>query len=192
MREKRIIISCGIFKNELTKALQEDSRFAVEVIWLGSGYHVRTDWLAEKLAKIMEAGKLTDNNDLRILYGRNCLMDLSDDSRVRLNILHTDNCLTAIVGRERLRELERDRTMVITNSWLRDIYLGSSSDFPMWDPDELRMNLGRYDRVLVLDTGLDTFTDEEILTAFDRMGVVLEFETVDLSYFKKLIWDFLT
>jgi hypothetical protein len=81
--------------------------------------------------------------------------------------------------------------MVVTNAWIRKIYLGTASGFPLWDAVETRMNLGRYDRVLVLDTGLDAFTDEEVLTAFDIMGVVLEFEKCDLTYFKNLIADFL-
>jgi hypothetical protein len=56
---------------------------------------------------------------------------------------------------------------------------------------DMRQNLGRYDRILILDFGLESFTDEEILYAYDLMGVVLEFEKCSLDCFKNLILDFL-
>jgi hypothetical protein len=192
MKEKRVLIGCGIFEDELNHALRDENRFDLEICWLQSGYHVRTDWLAEKIKSSLEKKNLWGNQDLRIIYGSSCLLDLDVETRAKLKILNTDNCLTAMVGLKRLRELEKDRTMVITNSWIRKIYLAPPGDFPIWDPAELKMNLGRYDRILVLDTGLDSFTDEEILTAYDLMGVVLEFEKCDLGYFSHLIAQFLT
>jgi hypothetical protein len=106
--------------------------------------------------------------------------------------MDADNCLAAMVGKERLRELERNRTMVVTGSWICRIYLDPDPDLPVWYPVDMRLNLGRYDRILVLDFGLETFSDEEILTAFDLMGVVLEFEKCSLDHFRGLVRDFLT
>ncbi|MDR2301326.1 MAG: DUF1638 domain-containing protein [Deltaproteobacteria bacterium] len=191
MKEKRVLIGCGIFEDELNHVLKDEDRFDLEIFWLQSGYHVRTDWLAEKIKSELTEKNLYGGDGLRIVYGSSCLLDLDEGIRSKLKILNTDNCLTAMVGRKKLRELEKDRTMVVTNSWIRKIYLAPPSDFPIWDPSELKMNLGRYDRILVLDTGLDSFTDEEILTAYDMMGVVLEFEKSDLGYFKNLITEFL-
>ncbi|MDR2368678.1 MAG: DUF1638 domain-containing protein [Deltaproteobacteria bacterium] len=192
MKERRVIIGCGIFEDEARQALKDEKRFDLEIRWLQSGYHVRTDWLADQIKLSLGEDSHQRLEDFRILYGTSCLIDLGEDVKSGLKILPTDNCLTAMVGRKRLRELEEGRTMVITNSWLRKIYLAPPNDFPLWDPVELRMNLGRYDRVLVLDTGLDGFTDEEILTAYDLMGVVLEFEKCDLGYFNGLVAEFLT
>ena len=50
------------------------------------------------------------------------------------------------------------------------------------------MNLGRYERLVVLDAGLAPLTDEETLEAFDLTGVVIETERVDLG---RLMSEFL-
>jgi hypothetical protein len=191
MAQRRVIVGCGILEDELSYVLKDERGFDCELVWLKSGYHVRTDLLARKLAEALDGGGLKDGPELRVLYGSSCLLDLDPEFRAGLRSLPTENCLTAMVGLKRLRELERDRTMVVTNSWIRRIYLSPDEEFPIWDPAEMRMQLGRYDRILVLDTGLDSFTDEEILTAYDLMGVVLEFEKCDLGYFRRLITDFL-
>jgi hypothetical protein len=191
MIEKRIVIGCGIFEDEFNAVVEGENRYDFEIHWLPSGYHVRTDWLADKIAKTLAGNDRWDKRNLRLLYGSSCLLDLGEEVKSGLKILPADNCLMAMVGKTKLRELEGGRTMVITNSWIRKIYLAPPGDFPVWDPDELRMNLGRYDRILVLDTGLDSFTDEEILTAYDLMEVVLEFEKCDLGHFKTLVTEFL-
>jgi hypothetical protein len=189
---KRIIVGCGIFEDELTEVLKEEKRFELEIYWLKSGYHVSTDKLAKKLAEVLQEKNLSFDSNLRILYGLSCLFDLDETIKSRLKVLPSDNCLTAMVGRQQLRKMEEGRTMVVTNSWLRKIFLTSEEDLPIWDEAEMRMNLGRYNRILVLDTGLEVFTDEEILTVYDLTGLVLEFEKCDLIYFKNLITDFLT
>jgi hypothetical protein len=191
LAQRRVIVGCGIFEDELSSVLKDETRFDCELIWLKSGYHVRTDLMARKLAEALSCPALVNRQDLRVLYGQNCLFDLDPEFLAGLKFLPTENCLTALVGLKRLRELEKGRTMVVTNSWIRRIYLVHDGEFPIWDPGEMRMQLGRYDRILVLDTGLDAFTDEEILTAYDLMGVVLEFEKCDLTHFSKLIKNFL-
>ncbi|MDR0356360.1 MAG: DUF1638 domain-containing protein [Deltaproteobacteria bacterium] len=192
-REKRIVVGCGIFEAELRKVLEDDHRFDYQFHWLKSGYHARMDLLASKLSESLEDVELADLENLRILYGGSCLFDVDEAVKKGLKILPSDNCLTAMVGRNKLREMEKGRTMVVTSSWIRKIYLVDDEDeFPLWSPEEMRMNLGRYDRILVLDAGVDEFSDEEILTAFDRMGVVLEFEKCSLNYFRGLIYDFMT
>jgi hypothetical protein len=189
--EKRVVLGCGIFETELTQVLKNQTRYDVELVWLKSGLHTRTDLLAATLAGELESRGLLDNPELRILFGASCLLDLDENLKSRLKFLPTDNCLTAMLGRPRLRELEEGRTMVVTASWIRKIYLEPDLGLPLWDPADMRMNLGRYDRILILDTGLESFSDEEILNAYDLMGVVLEFEPCSLDYFQNLIMGFL-
>jgi hypothetical protein len=107
MMDKRVVIGCGIFEDEMTEALKGETRFDVELYWLPSGYHARTDWLAEKLTEAILGRNLADSRELRVLYGASCLLDVEESLKKRLKILPSDNCLTAMVGRQRLREIGR-------------------------------------------------------------------------------------
>jgi hypothetical protein len=56
-----------------------------------------------------------------------------------------------------------------------------------WDEVDVRINLGRYDRILLIDTGVAAVPDEEILSFYDLVQVPIEIEPVNLEYFNNLI-----
>ncbi|MDR1546218.1 MAG: DUF1638 domain-containing protein [Deltaproteobacteria bacterium] len=191
MKEKRTIIACGIFRDELEEALKDEKRFDLDVIWLKPGFHVRTDLLAAKMAELL--GELDEERrrGLRVFLGRNCLLSF-ESAKVDFRVLPTDNCLTAMVGLPKLRELEANRTMVVTPAWIREIYLARDPELMIWDEAEFRMNFGRYDRLLVLEAGLAPLTDEETLAAFDLAGSIVETCPITLDFFKSLTKEYLT
>jgi hypothetical protein len=53
------------------------------------------------------------------------------------------------------------------------------------------MNLGRYERILVLDAGIDPLRDEEILEFFDLAQVPVDVEALDLEHFQTVLKDLL-
>ncbi len=56
-----------------------------------------------------------------------------------------------------------------------------------WDEVDVRINMGRYDRILLIDAGVATVSDETILSFYDLVQVPIEIEQVDLEYFKNLV-----
>jgi hypothetical protein len=110
-----------------------------------------------------------------------------------LPLMKAKNCLEAILGPERLRELERNRTMVITPSWLRKTWFAEDGMRALlgWDDVDFRQNFGRYDRILILDPGIEPVTDMEILEAFEIIQVPMEVEPLSLEHLETFVTEFL-
>ena len=49
------------------------------------------------------------------------------------------------------------------------------------------MNLGRYARILVIDPGLNSLSDEEVLDFFDLVQVPVEIVPLDLGLFRDTV-----
>lgn len=196
MAERRIIIACDIFRGEMEDALRNDGKYQVEYIWIGAGLHNDLNLPEKRLDQALEkipAG-LRDGAEIRLMVGRSCLPNMAEwaaDKNIRL--LPTKNCLTALLGDERLKELEQNRTIVITPAWLRRNWFAEEGPRTLlgWEDTDFRINLGRYDRILVLDSGLESLSDEEILEAFAVIEVPLELEPLSLDHFKSLFEEFL-
>ena len=55
----------------------------------------------------------------------------------------------------------------------------------------MRINLGRYERILVVDAGIEPLTDEETLSFFDLVQVPVETRKIDLAIFRELLSELL-
>jgi hypothetical protein len=127
-----------------------------------------------------------------LLFGFGCLPEMRAFAAARrAALLPTRNCLTALVGEEGLKDLEKDHTLVASPGWVRKMWLARAGLAGGWQVDDYRQNCGRYDRVLVLDAGLTPLTDEEIITCYDLIQVPLEVQALDLSHFRLLLEDFI-
>jgi len=60
-----------------------------------------------------------------------------------------------------------------------------------WDEVDVRINLGRYQRILLLEPGLNPLNDEEILTFFDLVQVPIEVEPLELHHFRSTLTELL-
>lgn len=185
VQPKTLILACGIFKEELEHILARPGWEGVDVQWLGVGLHNDIDRLAatveEELVRAREEGR----DQVRLLFGRGCAPGLDALAAARgVAILGGKNCLAAMVGDEELTRLEGGRTMVMTPGWVRqwrEIMIRDCG----WTEVDFRMNLGRYDRLLILDAGLSPFSDEEILEFFDLVQVPVDFLAIDLAGFER-------
>jgi hypothetical protein len=176
-------------RSELFEVLGGLPGFEAELRWLKAGYHVLMEKLELKLAEALE-GLAGRAEEVRILFGDMCLPEIR---RVTgdFKLMPASNCLVALLGLEKLRRLEKGPAMVVTPAWIREIFLSRDKELPVWDESEFRANLGRYERRVVIDSGLEPLTDEETITAFDLMGKVLETELVPLDHFRALVTGFL-
>lgn len=193
MSRKRIIIACGIYQDELEHVLASADIDDLEIIWLEAGLDNNLEMLEAKLDEAIAENR-TAGVDLRLLFGQACLPHMVDFARERgVSTLAAKNCIAAMIGDTRKLELEKDRTMVITPAWVRKMWLepGGVKSILGWTETDFRINLGRYDRILVLDTGLNPLTDDEILETFDLIQVPLEFEPCDLDHFRENCLAFL-
>lgn len=196
MTERRIIIACDIFRSEMEHVLRDSGKYQVDYIWLGAGLHNDLIILEQRLEDAW--GQITPeiagSPEIRLMIGQGCLPHMRQwAAEKKARLLPTQNCLTAMLGEDRLKELEQNRTMVITPAWIRRNWFAEEGLRTLlgWDDTDFRINFGRYERILVLDSGLDTLSDEEILEAFSVVEVPLEVEPMSLTYFKRFFEEFL-
>ncbi|MDR2340561.1 MAG: DUF1638 domain-containing protein [Deltaproteobacteria bacterium] len=191
---KRTLIACNIFEDEMNDVLGRHKEFDVDTIWIGAGLHNDLNMMEGRLGEAL--GKVTDGDGgVRIMLGHGCMPGLKELADGKgFPVLPFKNCLGALIGEDRLTELERDRTMVITPAWIRKTWFAEDGIRAMlgWDDTDFRMNFGRYDRLLVLDFGLNPLTDEETLEAFSVIEVPIETEAMDLAHFERFFIGFLS
>ncbi len=75
--------------------------------------------------------------------------------------------------------------MVISPGWLeawQEISNGLG-----WDEVDVRINMGRYDKIIVIDPGLFPINDEAILEFYDLVQVPVEIMEINLDYFKAFV-----
>ncbi|MDR2460369.1 MAG: DUF1638 domain-containing protein [Deltaproteobacteria bacterium] len=190
---KRTIIACNILEEEMKYVLDKHPEYEVDVVWIRAGLHNDMNILQKRLDEIFAETPPGDEK-VRLLIGFGCLPDLKSMAQERgYPLLSTKNCLGAIVGEERLAELEKNNTMVITPQWIRKTWFAGDGMREMlgWDDTDFRINFGRYDRILVLDMGLCPLTDEETLEAFSIIEVPIETESFPMEHFEKFFLEFL-
>ncbi|MDR1084655.1 MAG: DUF1638 domain-containing protein [Deltaproteobacteria bacterium] len=189
---KRTLITCSIFEAELKHVLAGSS-CEVDIKWLPAGLHCDLDMLEKSLTELLEASK-SEGRGLRLLIGSGCLPQMKELAKsYEIPVLSEKNCVESLLGPERLRALEQNKTMVITPSWIRKVFLAPDGvkRFLGWDNTDFRINFGRYDRLLVLEAGLEPLSDEETLEFFEIAEVPIETEEIDLNHFKEVMNRFL-
>ena len=193
MKKNRVLIACGIYKDELEHVLSSIGDYDLRIVWLGSGLDNNLELLEAKLDQAISENR-SDGVDIRLMFGRACLPHMAEFARAKgVTTLAAKNCIAAMIGDERKLELEQDKTMVVTPAWVRQMWLAPDGVKAIlgWTETDFRINLGRYDRILILDTGLNPLTDDEVLEAYDLIQVPLDFETCDLNHFRDNFLAFL-
>lgn len=178
------MIACGIFRHELESVLPAGNKIAIH--WLDAALHADAARMKAALDHAVADHQARSTDRIRFLLGNGCHPDIDKVAKgCGSCIPPVKNCIQAIIGPQRTKELEADRTMVITPGWITawpDIMKGLG-----WDEVDVRINLGRYDRIVLLDTGVAPFSDETILAFYDLVQVPVEIEPADLTYFKNLL-----
>ena len=182
MSKPKTLVACKIVADELYHVLQEYDE--TNIVWINAGLHSRPECLADELDSAIEKVK-ADGNQARILLGSGCHPDMcSYFIKKGLGLPPAANCIEAFCG-EKKHEMEAENAMIMTPGWIRcwpEIMEGYG-----WDGVDVRMNLGRYDKIVVLEPGINPLTEEEILEFFDLTQVTLDVRPFDLVTFRETV-----
>ena len=185
-KKYKIIIACSIFKKELQACLPVEGR--PEIIWIDAGLHADLLRLEAKLTKILEECQ-ADGAEVLVFFGSGCHPEINRlVKRFGAGIAPVKNCIEAFCG-EHAEKLEANRTMIMTPGWIRA--WPRIMEALGWDEVDVRINLGRYDRILLLDPDIDPLRDDEILMFFDLAQVPIDIEPLKLDHFKCILNEIL-
>ncbi|MDL2227181.1 DUF1638 domain-containing protein, partial [Deltaproteobacteria bacterium OttesenSCG-928-M10] len=115
MSQKTVtLIACGIFQEEAEHVLKEAGLDEVKIDWLEVGLHDNIELLENTLDEAIKRRRAApEAGPLGIMYGWACLPWMKDFARERkVPVLPVKNCLAALVGDARLKELEQNNTLV--------------------------------------------------------------------------------
>ena len=188
MRNGKSLIACKIFEHELNKVLSSDTDVAVH--WIDAALHANPNRMKIELTDAIKVAGNNREDDICFLFGNGCHPDMWEITEsCGAQLPSVKNCIQAIIGPEKTKQLEANRTMVITPGWIT-AWPGIMAGLG-WDEVDARINIGRYDRILLLDPGIVPINDEEILNFYDLVQVPIEIECVELIYFQNLIGQIL-
>ncbi len=182
MGASKLLIACKIFYDELLSVLPSNAD--VKVVWIEAALHVNPDRLEGEL-KAALADAATNGTITQLFLGVGCHPDMVKLSREYGALISpVKNCLEAFLG-AKTKELEKDGTMIMTPGWVRA--WPSMMAALGWNEVDVRINYGRYNRILVLEPGINPLSDEEILEFFDLTQIPIEIEPLELDHFKSLL-----
>lgn len=184
---KKEIIACQIFTDELPAVLPEEYK-DIEIVWLDAGLHCNLDAFTIALSRALKDA-VTRCVDARILFGSGCHPDMCHLANVQGGKnLGVKNCIEAFCHDDN-NILEQNRTMAITPGWVR--FFSNIMEGAGWDDVDVRQNFGRYDRILLLDTGIKPLSEEEILEFYELVQVPIEIQPIDLDHFRARLVELL-
>ena len=180
MQRQKCIIACRVFEDEFRAVMPEDAD--LEITWISAGLHADPDALHLELERALSK-RGEQEMDIRIIFGTGCDPEIHRLAlRYGATTAGVKNCIEAFCG-DRQKELEANRTMVMTPGWIRA--WPEIMEAQGWDEVDVRMNMGRYDRILLLDAGINPMSDEELIEFFDLVQIPVEVETLDLGLFRE-------
>ena len=184
---KKKINACQIFTDELRAVLPEEYR-DIDINWLDAGLH----WNREKKEKTLQQAikdAATEGTDAIFIFANGVHPDMRDIVNSQGGkILGTNNCVEVLCP-ESYDELGKDRTMVIMPGWIR--YFTRQMEAAGWDEVDIRQNFGHYDRFLLMDTGINPLSEEEILEFYDLIQVPIEIQQISLDHFREKLIEVL-
>lgn len=184
------LIACPIFQQELESVLSE-LKLTPSIKYMHYTIHNNPLMMEEQLQEKVESAQST-NQHVRFLVGKHCKgkRDMSEVVKgCNGKIPQARNCIDMLIGDKLTKELQKNRTSLMTPAWIRMI--NQSIADGQWSVTDARVNLGWYNKILILDTGVDPLSDEQIMEFYDLTQVAIDILPVDLQYFKELLQDLL-
>ena len=182
------IVACGIFQPELEQVLRQireerPNDCIIDVTYVPPALHVDYDKLKDGITDALD--QVSEQKKI-LLFGSMCHPEIGEfTEKYHVVRLSPGNCIELILGKERQREIEKTaKVFYLTPGWLlnwKDIFRQGQG----WDEIDARINMGFYDKILLLDTGVSEFSDEDLLEFFEYTQVPIEIEKVDLAVFKE-------
>ncbi len=189
MKNAVSLIVCPIFEDELKAVLPSDSEFTLHM--MDSIIHSNPKLMKVELTNAIDKVK-NIKNDICLMVGCECDCEISIKQIAKdANAKHPSgkNCIEIILGPERTKELQKNRTIIFTQGWVRMIM--NALEKGLWSEVDVRTNFGYFDHILLLDYGTASLTDLEILSLYDLIQIPIEIEQVSLDYFKSVVKNLL-
>jgi hypothetical protein len=184
------LISCGAFRYELEKVMPD--------IEAELGCHIDTDFLESALdinAGLLERSvseKLAQHKEQKnmLLYGSMCHTEWPRITEKTGAVYpKAANCAEILLSPETKKEFDaKENVYFLTMSGFKqwkEIYQQGHG----WDAADARVNFAYFEKIIVLDTGLFEFSDEDLFEFFDFTQIPIEFMKINLDYFKSVILD---
>lgn len=184
--KKHHLITCPIFAKELAAVISESMAPPI-VKLMDYRIHFSGEVMAREVVKGVARAE-EEGADISFLLGRECesLQPLSEIAESCGGLLPDGlNCIELILGQEKALELQENRSTVMTPAWMEMI--SNSIADGHWTVDDARINLGHYDRIILLDFGLEPLADEMILEFFELVQVPIEILPVSLDHFRQVV-----
>lgn len=183
---KHHLISCPIFAKELAAVLAELSQDPALHL-MNYKVHLSSRDMEQELAGAIEASQV-DGGAISLLVGQDCqaqqpVSHIAENCKGRLPAER--NCIDIFLGQERALALQENRTTIMTPGWIEMFNKSIGEGF--WTVEDARLNLGWYDKILLLDTGLEPLSDELILEFFELTQVPIEILPVSLDHFREVV-----
>lgn len=184
------LIACPIFEKELESSLLQ-LNLAPRIEYMHYTIHnnplVMEEQLVEKIADAESAAQ-----HVRLLVGKYCkgkrdMTEVVDGCNGR--IPQARNCIDILIGSDLTNKLQKNRTSLMTPAWIRMINRSIADG--QWSVTDARVNLGWYNKILILDTGVEPLDDEMIMEFYDLTQVEIDILPVDLEHFKTKLQDLL-
>ncbi len=184
------LITCPIFRNELESVLTELD-LTPRINYMHYTVHNSPLKMEEELQSGVDLASKA-GAETRFLVGKHCkgirdIAEVVEDCGGK--IPQARNCIDILIGTELADELQKNRTSLMTPAWIRMI--NQSIKDGQWTVTDARLSLGWYNKILILDTGVEPLTDEQIMEFYDLTQVEIEILPVDLEHFKRLLQDLL-
>jgi hypothetical protein len=177
-----ILIACRVLEKELLHSIPSGAD--VEIVWLEAGLHASPPRLEEALGAAI-AGAKPSGRTIALLLGQGCHPEIGSFlEKQGAAAFPVKNCIEALLGKD-APEIRDTKTMIMTPGWVRA--WPAIMEALGWNEVDVRINLGRYERILVLDAGIEPLTDEETLLFFDLAQVPVEVRKIDLAVFRDLL-----
>jgi hypothetical protein len=180
-----VIISCGIFRQEI-ESLARERGFSKDVVFLDASLHVNFDKLKARLTGALEKyGK--GSRKVKVLYGH-CHPEMTEIiARYGAKRIEAGNCLEAIAGAEEIARIDREaKTFFLTSGWVNNweaMFRLGEEDFNF----DFRKMFSSYKRIIVFDIRGIPVDEEKVRKLSDYAKLPVERRSMTLDHFRKVI-----
>jgi Protein of unknown function (DUF1638) len=166
-----VIISCGIFREEI-EFLVKEKGVSCEVVFLDAALHVNFDKLKSRLTETLEK-YAWEGRKIKVLYGH-CHPEMPTIlGHYGAKRIKAGNCLEAIAGAEEIARLDKEaKTFFLTSGWVNNweaMFRLGEKDFNF----DFRQMFSSYKRIVVFETGVIPIDEEKVrrLSEFTQLPV---------------------
>lgn len=181
------LIACPIFRTELEHILPLIG-ISPAILYMDYRIHLDPHRMDEQLLLARSAPYSKSPGGPRFLLGRQCqaTQDIGQlVSSCAGQIPRAKNCIEILIGEKLSNSLQKGRTCLMTTAWIQMITKSITDGY--WTRTDARLNLGWYDRILLLDSSLVPLCDEMLMEFYDLVQVEIIPYKIDLAHFRKVL-----